>query len=406
MYNASIVFDHRNRAASGEPAPVEIRLTIDRKPYYVNTGIRALRKNFIGGTIIDRADADLLNERLQIIYRKVQEEVNRCIDEGIPIDIARIRRKAYTAGEAAKREGSALVDFIEEQEAMMQLKDGTLKHYRTLRLRLQEYGQLTRWADITAENICRFDAWLHTRTITPSDVASKTGEPPRLLTDAGVWNYHKCLRAVLNRAVLFDRIDANPYDRLHGKFRRGEKESVEYLTNEEIAAVESLQPLQGTLMAAARDLFVFQMHTGLSYADTQAFNFREYTKVNGRWTNVGHRIKTGVQYIVQLSAECERILEKYHWQLPKIGNADYNQCLKALGAAVGIEKRMHSHLARHTFATRMAASGAPIQNVARMLGHASVTQTQRYAKVLPGSVFADFDRLDAIGKPSPKGGNA
>ena len=51
-----------------------------------------------------------------------------------------------------------------------------------------------------------------------------------------------------------------------------------------------------------------------------------------------------MQYVVQLSAECERILAKYGWTLPKIGNADYNKCLKALGAAVGIEKKMHSHL--------------------------------------------------------------
>ena len=36
----------------------------------------------------------------------------------------------------------------------------------------------------------------------------------------------------------------------------------------------------------------------------------------------------------------------------KIPNGDYNKCLKALGAAVGIEKKMHSHLARHSFATK------------------------------------------------------
>jgi site-specific recombinase XerD len=31
-----------------------------------------------------------------------------------------------------------------------------------------------------------------------------------------------------------------------------------------------------------------------------------------------------------------------------------------------------------------------------MLGHKSITQTQRYAKVLPESVFADFTRVENL----------
>ena len=108
---------------------------------------------------------------------------------------------------------------------------------------------------------------------------------------------------------------------------------------------------------------------------------------------VGKREKTGIQYVTQLSDECERILNKYSWQLPKLGNADYNHCLKALGAAAGIEKPLHSHLARHSFATRMTASGASIQNVSRMLGHSNIQQTLRYAKIRPESVLADFKKF-------------
>jgi site-specific recombinase XerD len=59
----------------------------------------------------------------------------------------------------------------------------------------------------------------------------------------------------------------------------------------------------------------------------------------------------------------------------------------------GIKVRMHSHLARHTFATYMLRNGAKIENVSRMLGHTNITQTQRYAKVLAQSVHEDFDRV-------------
>ena len=74
-------------------------------------------------------------------------------------------------------------------------------------------------------------------------------------------------------------------------------------------------------------------------------------------------------------------------------NADYNHALKLLGEVAGISTPLHSHLARHTFATMMLRNGAKIENVSRMLGHTNITQTQRYAKVLAESVHEDFDKI-------------
>ena len=77
-----------------------------------------------------------------------------------------------------------------------------------------------------------------------------------------------------------------------------------------------------------------------------------------------------------------------------MNNADYNHNLKALGQMAGIGTRLHSHLARHTFATFMLRNGAKIENVSRMLGHTNITQTQRYAKVLAKSVHDDFAMME------------
>ena len=61
----------------------------------------------------------------------------------------------------------------------------------------------------------------------------------------------------------------------------------------------------------------------------------------------------------------------------------------------GIKTRLHSHLARHTFATWMLRHGVSIENVSKMLGHTNIKQTQRYAKVQAQAVYDDFERIAA-----------
>ena len=66
--------------------------------------------------------------------------------------------------------------------------------------------------------------------------------------------------------------------------------------------------------------------------------------------------------------------------------------LKAIGMVIGIEN-LHSHMGRHTFATWMLSQGAKIENVSRMLGHTTVKQTERYAKVLATNIYDEYDKV-------------
>ena len=285
------------------------------------------------------------------------------------------------------------VSWCEKQIHLLGISDGTAKHYKPLITKLTEYGKMNKWQDLTVENIANFDAWLHTVTQPISDARMKAGEKPKRLSNAAVYNYHKCLKALLNRAYKFEKIASNPYDRLKGQFKRGEKENVEYLTEDEMQKFEAMMLPEGSALAIAHDLFIFQMYTGLPYSDMQAFDISNYKWDGHRWNHVGERIKTGVPYVSSLLPPALRVLEKYDMSIPKMNNADYNHQLKALGVMAGIKMRLHSHLARHTFATYMLRNGVKIENVSKMLGHTNITQTQRYAKVLAQSVHDDFDMI-------------
>lgn len=382
MITTRIVFDHRNRTKANAEGPLEVCITIDRKLYFVNTGIKVRKSEWKHGLIVNRPNSDALQDRLNVIYKKIEHEVNVAISEGRAIDVKDIKQRAWTI--QADASANSLIDWISQQIDMLTLGEGTIRHYQLMLARLKEHGVIRQFSDLTVENIYNWDAWLHR-------LNGQHGEEP--ISDGSIYNYHKCFRAILNRAKLFGRIDNNPYDRLRGKFKRGDKERIDFLTEEEMAAFESLRPVHSSKMSVARDLFVFQMYTGLSYSDTQKFDIGDYKLINGAWRNTGERIKTGVAYTSQLLPPVVSILERYHWKVPKIDNSDYNLCLKALGMACGIERPLHSHMARHTFATYMLRHGVPIEHVSKMLGHTNISQTQRYAKIVAADIHDDFDRI-------------
>ena len=396
MITLSLVYDHRGRTQKGEEGPVEVRVTVNRKPYYINTGVRVCKNRFVAGTIKDikdTNDADILNERLRAVTAFVEQEVNKCLDERREIDVADIRRKVWSLGVAQYGgDDTSLVDWIKQRAGSINVKKSTRMKYFTLCNKMLEYGKITRWQDLSVEAIYDFDTWLHQQDVHLSENQLRAGMEPRKMGDTGVSAYHKSLRAMLNRALKMGKIQSNPYDRLRGEFKHSKRETTEYLTEDQMQKILDIEPVQGSQVDMARDLFIFQMYTGLAYVDTQRFDATQYREVGGKWKFIGERVKTGVPYVSMLLPPVVEVLKKYDWHVPIMNNQKYNQLLKAIGMVIGIE-RLHSHMGRHTFGTWMLSNGAKIENVSRMMGHTNITQTQRYAKVLAKDVYEDFDMV-------------
>ena len=371
-----------------------MRVTINRKPYYINTGVRVRKERLVGNTIRDdrfSSDADLLNERLTTIVRLVEKEVNRCLEERRPVDVVAIRRNVWDVA-AEDSDEPTLIKWIKNMASTANISSTTKKRYQTLINKLVDYGQLTRWEHLSPENIYGFDVWLRQQYVPLTQNQIDAGVEPEHISSDTVYNYHKCLKAMLNRALKFGKISVNPYDRMKGEFKRTRRDVVDYLTEEQMFKVMELTPVPGSQVAMARDLFVFQMFTGLAYSDTQHFDISKYREVDGEWRFIGERIKTGVPYVSTLLPPVVDVLERNGWKVPKMTNQRYNQLLKAIGMVIGIE-RLHSHMGRHSFATWMLSNDAKIENVSRMLGHTNIVQTQRYAKVLAKDVYDDFEMV-------------
>ena len=401
MLSTAIIFDRKKTAERDRDGALEVRVTYNRKSYYIYTGMRVRAKHW-AGAVVNRPDADALNNRLRIIVARVNEKVNDFIEHRRPIDMAAIKEYIYDGTKVDGKEDRMLT-WMEDQVGQLNVCGGTRKHYELLMVRLKEFGRLRSWSDLTVENIYLWDDWLRNMENVNARKPSREGlGVVATVSDGTVHNYHKHLKALLNRAVDFGLIEASPYDRLRGKFKKGEDENIEYLTEEQMQLVLNTHPVPGTQMETVRDLFVFQMYTGMSYSDMQAFDIRHYKeeavrdgiseKKTKRFVYKGERVKTGVPFVGVLLPPVVDVLERHGWKIPKMPNQKYNCLLKTFGAVIGIDG-LHSHLARHTFATYMLSKGAKVQNVMRMLGHKKIEQTMRYAKVIAKDVQDDFDMV-------------
>lgn len=415
----TIIHDRKKKAVgTNKEAVLEVRVTCKRRSIHVSTGIKVRRSEWVAGRVVGRLDAQILNDRLAIIYNKVGAAVNDALQNNYPLDADEIKQRVWQVAEEHTNRDT-LIEWCDAQIPMLNISEGAKKHYRALINRMEEYRHLRKFSDCTTEGICQFDAWLHSlRRPAPMtgdrSLASRSALPLSLpgtrplssipvtysrlgdgLSDAGVYNYHKCLKALLRRARLFGKIETNPYDLLRGEFKRGDCENIEFLTWDEMQRIINLDLPEGSKLEKSRDLFVFQMFTGLSYSDAMAFDFSQYRWNGSAWVYNGRRVKTGVPFVSQLLQPVVEVLERYGGQLPRMDNADYNHELKTIGLLAQTSLPLHSHLARHTFATWMLANGVKVENLRRMLGHKNIMQTMRYAKVLAQSVHDDYDMVNA-----------
>lgn len=397
MFSIAIVRDWRKKYGEDELAPLDVRFTIERKSYYIGTGVRVLSKHW-AGAVVSRPDADALNNRLGIIVRRVNEKVNEFIEQRKPIDVDAIKEYIFEGTVAGNgNKSQRMLEWFVEQVPFLKMKDSTRKRYWLLCDRLKEYGKLTAWSDLSVEAIYEWDSWLHERV----KAQVKNGEDERKGCDATIYNYHKGLKALLHRAVDFGLIESSPYERLKGKFSRGDEENIEFLNEEQMQIILNIRPVTGSQMETVRDLFVFQMFTGLAYSDMQAFDIKQYKQVvvdgidgqkTKQWVANGKRIKTGVPYVSVLLPPVVDVLERHGMRVPQMPNQKYNALLKTMGMVIGIEG-LHSHLARHTFATYMLSKDVKVQNLMRMMGHTNILQTMKYAKVLAKDVYDEFERV-------------
>ena len=257
----------------------------------------------------------------------------------------------------------SFIDYMEKALANEDLREGTRKHKKCVIDAIRTFGQLNTFGDLTPKKIIAFDNWLHDGT----------------RTDVTCYGYHKKLHKWVRQLYQMGEIAQDPYQVV--TLKRGKSKEREPLTELELKMMRShkFEPK----LERVRDLFIFAAYTGLSFCDTQTFDFGSMTKKEGDMYYIdGSRIKTETKFFTPILGPAMKVLEKYDYQLPKISNQKANDYLHVIQMELHIRQKLTFHVARHSFATMALAHDVPIENVARMLGHQDIKTTQIYAKIL------------------------
>lgn len=198
------------------------------------------------------------------------------------------------------------------------------------------------------------------------------------------------LKCTIRFALANHKMEIDPFNGI--KIGRV-KSKIEYLTDEEVALIQK-RDLYCQRLEQVRDLFLFQAGSGLAYADMANLTKKDVMLNGTTYYIQKNRQKTDVEYTAILLPIAVEVLKKYEWTLPIISNQKMNSYLKEIQILCGLEKNLHSHLARKTYCTHLLNSGVRMDVVSKCAGHSNTRITAAiYAHLQTKTILDEVSRV-------------
>ena len=226
------------------------------------------------------------------------------------------------------------------------------------------------------------------------------------------------LSRLMFRAVSRRIIRCNPFE--NARYEK-EDRKIRFLQKNDVMKLMAMS-MNDKEAELARLMFIFSCFTGLAISDMENLKYKHIqTAADGQMYIRKERQKTKVEFVVPLHPIAEAIIS-HCWNAqarneeqqtvnekgdslvfqPHCSRSVMGKNLSIVGKACGIRQRLSYHVARHTFGTMSLSAGIPIESIAKMMGHASISSTQVYAQVTDRKISEDMDRLIAKYKAKDK----
>ena len=366
----SVIYDRKKRVKATGEGKVEFYIHFSRyeKKYVTIKTCNPIEWRKYQKSDELRLELATYHQVAQKMYDSGEEMTVANLNYHLGIEPSKPKRKELDKKLTSK---DGFITFMTEEIEKEKLASGTKARKKVAIDAVIRFGRLSSFSQLTPENVKAFDDFLQNE-------CSRT-----LVT---INNYHKTVRMYTQLAFLLGYIKSDPYKHPLCKFSKGTSKERRPLTEEELIHLRNLDDLPLKL-ERARDLFVLCAYTGLSYSDSQIFDFNTMTeKQDGLYFIDGKRVKTGHTFFTPILPPALDVLKKYGYVVPKISNQKANDFLHVIEARMKLNKPMTVHVARHSFATLLMTNDVPVENIARMLGHTNIKTTQIYAHILKTTI--------------------
>lgn len=325
---------------------LRIRVTINRMQTFYPTGIKILPEQWDGIEIINHPQKILLNKEL----RRVMAETDNKVVAGATLGNS--VKKTIKAGNPMFYEYA----LLKLDHAKGVHSDKTIRKDRAILEKFNDFKKI-KVNQISTDTLREFETYCRDK-----GNSSNT-----------VWGATKFMRTVLNQAKEEGIIVINPASKFKGAKYLDPMRTV--LNSEELKRLEEYadNPTTSKTLRNVTAWFLFSCYTGLRLGDLK--NFKGF--VNGKVQLQTE--KTGE--IVSIVATSQIIRAKERLTDKMINENNVNAYIKIVAEKLNIDKRLHIHLARHTFAVEFLNRGGDLFVLSKLLGHANIKTTAIYAKL-------------------------
>ena len=395
-----LFYINRNKAKKNGKAAVLCRITVDGRSAVIATGEECAPEAWQtkSGETGDRK----INLRLQALRERIEASYTTLLRREGVVSVERLKLRLQGVNETPTMLLETSTEELRTVEACVgrSRSPGTYQNNRRSDSGLRDFVRSRGESDIPIPTLAPdfFDAYrlfLKRRGYAVSTT-----------------NRHlHWLGRLMRRAIARGVIRFNPFE---GVRYETEKYRPRFLQKHEVERLLDF-PVRDEATELSRHMFLFSVFTGLAYADLRTLRRSQIeTDGAGRPYIRKARQKTHEESLIPLHPIAEQLLSLYLKDdktedrriFPDASYFLLTHRLKAIGKACGLHEPLTFHVGRHSFGTLTLEAGISMESIARMMGHASVTTTELYARITDQKISEDVDRLIARRRKAEEGGAA
>ena len=385
MYpNYKIVLDLRRPKNNGM-FPVKVRVTLNRVQKYYSIGLDLCPSDF------ERIVNGSVRKELRIYKNKIAVWENRAKDIIHQMDTFSFevfKSKLYDNRSVKVTNVYALFDQkIDTLKSHGKISTSSI--YHDAKSSLKRFKSKLNLMDVTSDFLKNYESYMISEGKSVTTISI----------------YIRGLRAIYNQAIDADMVDRKYYPFGKNKYQpKAPRNIKKALTIEQIKSIIDYNVEQGSNQQLAKDMWLLSYYcNGMNIKDI----------INLRFSNIENdslyfeRLKTTSTnqnpkpIIVSLIPQAKEIIKC--WKQKKRSPDDFvfpvlkksmtedekakvkhqfiktiNKYMKRIGIEIGYDKPLTTYSARHSYATILKRSGAPLSFISEALGHKSLITTESY----------------------------